>query len=75
LNLRGPGEFYGTRQSGMPDFRIANIIRDVEIISQARNAARQLLETDPHLTAPEYAPLHRGLERFWGDKLNLVQVS
>jgi ATP-dependent DNA helicase RecG len=75
LNLRGPGEFYGTRQSGMPDFRIANIIRDVEIIGQARSAARQLLENDPHLTAPEYAPLHRGLERFWGDKLDLVQVS
>ena len=75
LNLRGPGEFYGTRQSGMPDFRIANIIRDVEIIAQARKAARALLEIDPHLAAREYAPLHRGLERFWGDKLNLVQVS
>jgi ATP-dependent DNA helicase RecG len=75
LNLRGPGEFYGTRQSGMPDFRIANIIRDVEIIGQARSAARALLEDDPHLAAPEYAPLHRGLERFWGDKLDLVQVS
>jgi len=75
LNLRGPGEFYGTRQSGMPDFRLANIIRDVEIIAQARQAARQLLESDPHLSAPEYAPLHRGLKRFWGDKLNLVQVS
>lgn len=75
LNLRGPGEFYGTRQSGMPDFRIANIIRDVEIISEARQSARLLVEKDPALEAPEYGPLRRGIKRFWGDKLDMVQVS
>jgi len=75
LDLRGPGEFYGTRQSGMPDFRIANIIRDVEIIGQARATARALIATDPHLSGPQFAPLHRGMRRFWGDKLDLVRVS
>jgi ATP-dependent DNA helicase RecG len=49
LNLRGPGEFYGTRQSGMPDFRLANIIRDVDVIQQARDAAFELVRSDPHL--------------------------
>jgi ATP-dependent DNA helicase RecG len=39
LNLRGPGEFYGTRQSGMPDFRLANIVSDVDVIALAREAA------------------------------------
>jgi ATP-dependent DNA helicase RecG len=75
LNLRGPGEFYGTRQSGMPDFRLANIIRDVDIIAQAREAAFELIAADPHLQWDEHQVLKSALRRFWGDKLNLVQVS
>ncbi len=74
LQLRGPGEFYGTRQSGMPDFRLANIISDVEIIQQAREAAFQLVQSDPHLEDEKDA-LKRALRRFWGDKLSLIQVS
>jgi ATP-dependent DNA helicase RecG len=75
LNLRGPGEFYGTRQSGMPDFRLANIIRDVDVIQQARDAAFELVRSDPHLEREEHRVLRDALHRFWGDKLSLVQVS
>jgi ATP-dependent DNA helicase RecG len=75
LELRGPGEFYGTRQSGLPDFRLANIIRDVEIIAQAREAAFALVQTDPHLQLPEHRVLAEALKRFWGEKLSLIQVS
>lgn len=75
LQLRGPGEFYGTRQSGMPDFRLANIIRDVDIIQQARDVAFDLVRQDPFLEQPEHQALKRGLMRFWGDKLSLIQVS
>ncbi|MDQ3814883.1 MAG: ATP-dependent DNA helicase RecG [Armatimonadota bacterium] len=75
LQLRGPGEFYGTRQSGMPDFRLANIIRDVDVIQQAREAAFELIQQDPHLEAEEHQPLRRALARFWGEKLSLVRVS
>jgi ATP-dependent DNA helicase RecG len=75
LELRGPGEFYGTRQSGMPDFRLANIVRDVEIIALAREAAVELVKSDPHLEAPEHGALRAALRRFWGDKIALVQVS
>ena len=75
LQLRGPGEFYGTRQSGMPDFRLANIIRDVEVIQQAREAAFELVQRDPHLEAEEHQTLKQALMRFWGEKLSLVQVS
>jgi ATP-dependent DNA helicase RecG len=73
--LHSPGEFYGTRQSGMPDFRLANIIRDVEVIQQAREAAFELVATDPHLELPEHQSLRQALARFWGEKLSLVQVS
>lgn len=75
LQLRGPGEFYGTRQSGLPDFRLANIIRDVDMIQRAREAAFALVERDPYLEAGENQPLKASLMRFWGEKLSLVQVS
>ncbi len=50
LNLRGPGEFFGARQSGNINFRIAHIIRDAEILRQARRAAQMLMDKDPLLT-------------------------
>jgi ATP-dependent DNA helicase RecG len=75
LQLRGPGEFYGTRQSGLPDFRLANIVRDVDVIVVAREAAAALVATDPHLATPQHASLKRALRRFWGEKIKLVQVS
>jgi ATP-dependent DNA helicase RecG len=53
LVLRGPGEFMGTRQSGLPGFRLANLVRDVDILTEARKAAFQLLEKDPNLESPE----------------------
>ncbi len=75
LNLRGPGEFYGTRQSGMPDFRLANIVSDVDVIALAREAAWEVVNADPHLEWEEHQPLVRALERFWGEKLDLVRTS
>jgi ATP-dependent DNA helicase RecG len=75
LELRGPGVFYGTRQSGMPDFRLANIIRDVDTIALAREAAVELVKSDPHLEREEHQVLKDALRRFWGDKIALVQVS
>ncbi len=75
LQLRGPGEFYGTRQSGLPDFRIADILNDVEIIAEARQAAFDLVTEDPSLEHPEHQDLREAVLRFWGDKLPRVQVS
>lgn len=75
LQLRGPGEFYGTRQSGMPDFRLANIVSDVDVIQLAREAAWEIINADPHLEWEEHQPLLRALERFWGEKLDLVRTS
>ena len=75
LQLRGPGEFYGTRQSGMPDFRLADLIGDIDVIAQAREAALEVVDADPNLEWPQHEALERGLERFWGDKLDRVRVS
>jgi ATP-dependent DNA helicase RecG len=51
LKLRGPGDFLGTKQSGLPEFRIADIVEDGEILRAAREAAFTLIEEDPHLQA------------------------
>jgi ATP-dependent DNA helicase RecG len=57
LEMRGPGEFLGQRQSGLPGFHLANLVRDVDILQEARSAARDLLAKDPKLTAPGYESL------------------
>ncbi|UCF78556.1 MAG: ATP-dependent DNA helicase RecG [Candidatus Eiseniibacteriota bacterium] len=61
LAIRGPGEFLGTRQHGLPDFKIAEILRDGPLLSQARREAFLLLESDPELSHPDNAPARRTL--------------
>jgi ATP-dependent DNA helicase RecG len=61
MELRGPGEIAGTRQSGMLDFRLADIVRDKEILKMAVQEAEKLLKRDPELALPEQAALRRQL--------------
>jgi ATP-dependent DNA helicase RecG len=61
MELRGPGDISGTRQSGMLDFRLADIVKDREILQQAVKAAEKILEADPGLTLPEHAALRERL--------------
>jgi ATP-dependent DNA helicase RecG len=75
LSIRGPGEFMGTRQSGLPDFRVANIMRDGKILNQARDAAFDLLEADPRLEKEEHALLREVLLRRWGGRLELAKTG
>jgi len=62
LEMRGPGEFLGTRQSGLPGFRLANLVRDVKILQHARDAAFKLIEKDRDLSAAEHQALKKKLE-------------
>ncbi len=55
LELRGPGDLVGTRQSGLPEFRHANLVTDGPIIAEARTAAFELIKHDPDLTNAEHA--------------------
>jgi len=64
LKMRGPGEFFGTRQSGLPDLRMARI-SDVAILELARREATGLFEVDPHLKKPEHRALSGELARVW----------
>jgi ATP-dependent DNA helicase RecG len=73
LNIRGPGEFLGTRQSGMPDLRIANIVRDSMLLSDARREAFSLIDREPDLK--EFPLLRKTLETFWEGKIELFKTG
>ena len=63
LSLRGPGDFFGTRQSGLPTLRMARL-SDQELLRSAREEASALLQDDPTLEKPEHSPLSAEVQRF-----------
>jgi ATP-dependent DNA helicase RecG len=74
LKIRGPGEFLGTRQHGrLPDLRIADLARDVKLVSVAREAALETVRRDPTLARD--AELVRAVRARWGSKLALADVG
>jgi len=75
LDLRGPGEFLGTRQSGLPEFAIAELARDQKILAEAREEAFALVEVDPDLSRPENATLRDALQTRWRGRLSLARVG
>jgi ATP-dependent DNA helicase RecG len=75
LELRGPGDFLGTRQAGLPELRVADILRDGRILEEARQEAFALVERDPHLSLPDNVRLRQELTRRWGGKLELAGIA
>ncbi|WP_031515272.1 ATP-dependent DNA helicase RecG [Desulfofalx alkaliphila] len=68
LRLRGPGEFFGIKQSGLPDFKIADLIRDRQAMECARQEANHLVRHDPHLTMPQHQLLNRQMQHRFSKK-------
>jgi ATP-dependent DNA helicase RecG len=64
LKMRGPGEFFGTRQSGLPDLKVARL-SDVGVLNEARAVAKEIFEEDPDLSLPQNRLLARRLAEFW----------
>jgi ATP-dependent DNA helicase RecG len=76
LQLRGPGEFFGTAQAGMPNFRVASLVRDREILEAARHQARFVLEgPNENLTKEELARAVQHLRSHWNRRYGLVEVG
>ena len=66
LNLRGPGEFFGIRQHGIPDLKIANLVKHINILETVREEAKKLLEQDQDLSLPEHSGLKQKIQRQFG---------
>ena len=75
LRIRGPGEFFGLRQWGIPEFRVANLVRDGDLLQQARQEAFSLLQSDPRLNEPAHHGLREAMLRKWEKKLELGSIS
>jgi ATP-dependent DNA helicase RecG len=75
LRLRGPGELLGTRQSGLADFRLANLMRDQRLLVEARNEALAWLEKDPYLRSRESSGMKELLKYRWDARLQLGTVG
>jgi len=75
FNIRGPGDIMGTRQSGLPDFRIAHIGRDIKILVEARKAAFALVDRDPELRGPEHQLLKQVILDRWRGRFELAGVG
>jgi len=75
LELRGPGDFLGTRQAGLPDLRVANLLRDGLLLEAAREDAFALAEQTGFLTASDFAPIRQELKHRWGSRLELANIG
>lgn len=74
LRLRGPGEFLGTRQSGMPDLVLTDLAEDTELLEIAREEASKLIEADPELTQPLHLALKQEMFRFFQKHLTTLEA-
>ena len=73
LRMRGPGELFGRRQSGLPGFRFGDLRRDLPLLGSARDAARAVLARDPELALPEHAAAAAAIARLDRDERGVVK--
>jgi len=75
FELRGSGDLFGTQQHGMPPFRVADLVRDKDVLLEARSDAVELVRNDPGLALPEHAKLRKQMLSRYGAVLNLGDVG
>jgi ATP-dependent DNA helicase RecG len=75
LQIRGPGDFFGTRQSGLPEFRVADLLRDGAILEQARAEADDIVARDPNLEHAAHRALRDNLLARWRGRIGLASVG
>jgi ATP-dependent DNA helicase RecG len=75
LELRGPGDLMGTKQSGVLDLKVADLIKDRTLLEDARDIARRILKEDPELHKPIHALLRAGVERLRESRPDWSRIS
>ncbi|MCK5113799.1 MAG: ATP-dependent DNA helicase RecG [Phycisphaerae bacterium] len=72
LRIRGPGEFFGTKQHGLPELKVADLIEDFELLRLARRDAFDIIDEDPDLAMPHNQQLRRAMLKLYADRLGLI---
>jgi ATP-dependent DNA helicase RecG len=75
LRLRGPGEFFGTRQHGLPEFKIADLTSELDLLLTAKEDAQAILTADPKFQNSDHVHLRRALISKFGETLDLVRIG
>jgi ATP-dependent DNA helicase RecG len=75
LELRGPGEFFGTRQHGIPDLKIANLYKDMDILRMSQEAALKILSEDKKLEKPEHTKLREIISEKFKSKMDMLSLN
>lgn len=75
LEIRGPGEFFGTRQHGIPQLKIANLYNDMDILKKAQTAALDLIKKDQDFTMKEHFLLKKKIIKEFGEKINILSLN
>jgi ATP-dependent DNA helicase RecG len=75
LKLRGPGQFFGTRQHGLPEFKLADLTSEISLLAAARDDATKMLDADPNLARPEHKALRAALTKQFGKDIGLAQIG
>ena len=71
LELRGSGEFFGTKQHGLPEFKIANLFEDIEILKKVQNVAIKIMDDDPDLAKEKNLELKKQIENKFKNRIEI----
>lgn len=71
LELRGSGEFFGTKQHGLPEFKIANLFEDIEILKKVQDVAIKIMNDDPNLTKEKNLELKKQIENKFKNRIEI----
>jgi ATP-dependent DNA helicase RecG len=72
LEIRGPGDFFGIRQSGLPEFKLANLLKDIQILKNAQDAAKTIIQKDRYLSSEENVKIREAIYQKFGEQLKSI---
>ena len=75
LKMRGPGDFFGVRQSGMPELKYANLFEDAELLNKARKDAFRIIKNDPLLEHSKNRVIKQGIVKKWKKTLDMIRIG
>ena len=75
LEIRGPGEFFGTRQHGLPELKIANLYKDMKVLKTVQELALKIIKNDSLLENQTYRELKNTIDKKFGEKIKILSFN